>query len=353
MPNEIVMQEPDNLPAALDPDVVLTRKAQILDIMRDVLIEGVHYDTIPGCKKPSLLQPGAETLNSTFRLGWRHEIVSETVTEDEISFEVRSVIFNQLDGTVLGDAIASASTSEDKWKWRSSFQAEWDDTPATHRRQKWFKGDERGPYQVMQVRTHPADLRNTVLAMAQKRADVRSTRAALAASDVFDVGADDLPEDIREEIFGDQSGEEDQAKRTHKQQRANRREQKARAGMSNKPTPPADPAVQKVSKEQVKAYMQAMAACGFTFKKDDGKTGFTDEGKAFLKSINAASFFPEMETGAGAKVIQALDAEATRRAAWKAAESARTTEAPVSGDADAEPPEDAPPPEITDPFAEE
>ena len=30
--------------------------------------EGVHYGVIPGCKKPTLLKPGAEKLSMTFRL---------------------------------------------------------------------------------------------------------------------------------------------------------------------------------------------------------------------------------------------------------------------------------------------
>ena len=40
----------------------------ILEIKEKAMKEGVHYGTIPGCKKPSLLKPGAEKLCKAFML---------------------------------------------------------------------------------------------------------------------------------------------------------------------------------------------------------------------------------------------------------------------------------------------
>lgn len=229
MTQEIEKVEQQLVP--LSTEQVLTQRAQVLRIMKEIMKEGVHFGVIPGCKKPSLYQPGAEAMNTTFHLAWKHEILSETNTEQEIAFTVRSTVFSY-SGVVMGDAIGTCSTSEDKYAWRKTFIEEWNAFPPELRRIKWQKPPygSNVPSQISQVHTCPADMRNTVLAMASKRADVRATRAALAVSDIFDVNIEDLPEDIRQEIFGDDA-QTTEAKGQAKTQ-ANNMENRARAGVS-------------------------------------------------------------------------------------------------------------------------
>jgi hypothetical protein len=50
----------------------------------------------------------------------------------------------------------------------------------------------------MEVRVDPADVANTVLKMAKKRAQIDMTLTATAASDIFTQDLEDLPEDLRE-----------------------------------------------------------------------------------------------------------------------------------------------------------
>lgn len=226
------------LAAPLSSEQLLTRRAQVLHIMHELMKDGLHYGQIPGCPKQTLFQPGAEMLNSAFRLGWRHEVLEEVVTPDVIRCTVRTVIFDQMSGTTLLDAVGSASTNEEKYKWRKSFPEEWNDTPVELRREKWFKASKANNWTAskeIQVRTNPADLHNTIIAMASKRADVRTTRAALAVSDILDVNSEDLPEEIREAIFGDDA--DTATRKADQQQKANTMEHRARAGTSSQRAP--------------------------------------------------------------------------------------------------------------------
>ena len=79
-------------------------------------------------------------------------------------------------GAFLGDEWGTCSSDEEKYAWRKAWDDEWNATPVEKRREK------KGKYRTLQVRTNPADVANTVLAMACKRAQVRAVRAVLGLS---------------------------------------------------------------------------------------------------------------------------------------------------------------------------
>jgi len=161
--------------------------------------EGVHFGIIPGCKKPSLYQPGAELLQQLYRLGI-DSVMIDVLEHDaeEISYRVTIPIKHLPTGHIVGYGVGEGSTSEEKWKWRASVcDEEWDDAPSDKRRTKYAKrwNKSKGGYdskKVKQVRQEPADLANTILQMATKRAIVSGTRRCTAASDIF---TDNVPED--------------------------------------------------------------------------------------------------------------------------------------------------------------
>jgi hypothetical protein len=55
---------------------LVSQARKVLEIKEKVMKEGVHYGIIPGCKKPSLLKPGAEKLCAAFRLEPEFETTS-------------------------------------------------------------------------------------------------------------------------------------------------------------------------------------------------------------------------------------------------------------------------------------
>lgn len=170
---------------------VLRDVGLIQHVMKDVMKDGTHFGTVPGCgDAKTLFKPGAEKLASTFRLAIDPEI-EDLSTEDCIRYRIRCRVLTQAGGVYLGSGVGEASTGEDKWKWRRAYQDEFDTTPADRRRKK---NSRNGP--ILQVRTNPADLANTVLKMAKKRALVDAVLTVTAASDIFKQDLEDLPEEI-------------------------------------------------------------------------------------------------------------------------------------------------------------
>lgn len=178
-----------------------------------VMKKGVHYDSIPGTGKweknkktgkteyvegkPVLLKPGAEKVNFACRIG------SEPITTREFDgfdthFNVMARMFSINTGTTLGFGVGAGSTKESKWAWRRAIcHEEYEATPETKRRIHWQKKykdnyKEKDEFEaVEQVRQNPADIINTVLKMAVKRAEVDGCRKVTACSDVFDMDIDE------------------------------------------------------------------------------------------------------------------------------------------------------------------
>lgn len=167
------------------------------EVLLSVMIKDVHFGTIPGTQKPSLLKPGAEKILTTFRIACVPDI-EDLSTDDAIRYRVHAKGIHMPSGTLVGVGVGECSSDEDKYCWRAVVcPEEWETTDEGKRRVKWSKGwGDKPPYSVQQVRTNPADIANTVLKMAKKRALVDLTLTATAASDVFDQDTDDLPPEM-------------------------------------------------------------------------------------------------------------------------------------------------------------
>lgn len=167
----------------------------IQEVMSEVMKDGHHYGKIPGCgDKPTLLKPGAEKLLLTFRISVDPD-VEDLSSEGVVRFRVRCRGLAE-DGRFLGTGLGECSSGEDKYSWRAVIcDEEWDATAEDCRRVKWRKSQGGAKYSVQQVRCNPADIANTVLKMAKKRALVDMVLSVTAASDIFtqDLEDDDHP----------------------------------------------------------------------------------------------------------------------------------------------------------------
>jgi hypothetical protein len=174
----------------------------IQEVMSAVMKDKIHYGIIPGTPKPTLYKAGAEKLLSTFRIAAdpNQADICDLSGPDEIRYRVRVVATSQEYGTFLGAGVGECSSNEEKYKWRKPVcNEEFDETPEDKRREVWKKYDGK-LYKVKQIRTNPADVANTVLLMAVKRALVAVTRVVTACSDVFDQDIEDMPEELRESL---------------------------------------------------------------------------------------------------------------------------------------------------------
>jgi hypothetical protein len=171
----------------------------IQEVMQSVMKDGTHFGKIPGAgDKPALFKAGAEKLASTFRLA-----IDPTVEELSYGNEFRVRIIARVTemgtGRFLGAGVGEASSSESKYMWRAAVcPEEFDATPESLRREKWNKGSQNNgykPWTQKQVRMNVADVANTILKMAKKRAMVDGILTVTGASDIFTQDIEELPKE--------------------------------------------------------------------------------------------------------------------------------------------------------------
>ncbi len=177
----------------------------IQEVMGAVMQKDVHYGVIPGCEKPTLYKPGSEKLLSTFRIAVK-PIETDLSTTEVVRYRVEARGTSMVDGRFLGSGIGECSSGEEKYAWRRVVcKEEWEATPSDRRREKWAKKRNGEAFMMQQVRTNPADVANTILKMAKKRAQIDLTLTVTAASDIFTQDLEDLSEEVRDTVAAAES----------------------------------------------------------------------------------------------------------------------------------------------------
>jgi len=192
-------------------------------LMRDVMKEGEDYDIIPGTKKPSLLQPGAEKLGVMFRIAPSYERKQVDLPNGHREYESHCTLRNINTGTFLGEAYGLCTTMETRYRYRQGERTcpycgeaaiikgrvqyvRESDGPGFDKGgwlcfgkkggcgQKFPDADPAIVGQEVGRIENPdiADNYHTVLSIAQKRSYVRSIRNATAASAIFTDSTEEL-----------------------------------------------------------------------------------------------------------------------------------------------------------------
>lgn len=218
--------EPDRLPAVpesyrlrveVTPQDMIRQKKAIAEITREVLQRDVHYGaSFPGDTKQNLLQPGADALIVAFGLTPRFAHHREDFHVDgegaHREYTVTCTLYSR-SGIELGAGIGSCSTMESKYRWRNSKPTCPEcgkDTVIKGKREygggylcfekkggcgaKWPDGAREIESQVVGKVPNPdiADVYNTVLKIASKRAKVAATILVTGCADVFTQDVEDL-----------------------------------------------------------------------------------------------------------------------------------------------------------------
>lgn len=148
--------------AALQGQNLQQQVAIVQDAMRSVMKEGMHYGTIPGCgNKPVLLKPGAEVIALAFQFATEYTIEVKDFDKGNREYRVTCKLIHRPTGGSVGCGIGSCSTLEKKFN-----------------------------------RPNPADMWNTCLKMAKKRAFVDAILTCTAASDCFTQDIEESPQDF-------------------------------------------------------------------------------------------------------------------------------------------------------------
>lgn len=188
------LERPTGVTAALSVRDLTDRASRIQEVLKKVMRRGVHYGLIPGCgDKPGLLKPGAEKILSTFELGAMPDQanIRDLGEDGEIRVRVIVPIVHWPSGKIVGHGVGECSSLEEKYAWRKAVcQEEFDEADPANRRHKWKVGRNGQAYKVLQIRTNPADVANTILKMSKKRGVVDGALTATACSDMFEQGED-------------------------------------------------------------------------------------------------------------------------------------------------------------------
>lgn len=172
---------------------IISHVAMVQEVMKAVMKPDIHYGVIPGTDKPTLYKQGAEVLCMAFRVSDTYS-VEDLSTADIVRYRVTCTGRHQVTGTVLGAGMGEASSGEEKYKWRKAWDDEFEATPDNLRRVKM------GKYKTKQVRTEAADLANTILKMANKRAKIAMTINVTACGDMFGQDLEDMDAALREHL---------------------------------------------------------------------------------------------------------------------------------------------------------
>lgn len=181
---------PSTADAPISAAQLRSRLSLIQEVMKSVMQENSDFGTIPGTPKPTLYKPGAEKLCVTFRLAPDQPIIESLGEPGEIHYRV-TVPIRSSNGTIVAVGVGECSSGEEKYRWRRPVhENEWKAAPEDQRREKW----QRDGKVWKQVRVNPADVANTILKMAHKRAYVHGTIMATAAGAIFTQDVEDMPE---------------------------------------------------------------------------------------------------------------------------------------------------------------
>lgn len=205
----------------------LQRREIIVQAFQKLLKSGEDFGVIPGSKKPTLLQPGAQKLDNLFGLVPRFELLDKVEDwtgadhggEPFFRYMVRCQVMRG--DFIMGEGIGECNSWESKYRYRNADRL----CPScgqpfiikTKKKSWWcakFKGgcnagfpenDERITKQETGRRPNPdiCEQVNTLLKMAQKRAHMPATINATSASEFV---TQDLEDRIQDDPQQDSTG---------------------------------------------------------------------------------------------------------------------------------------------------
>jgi hypothetical protein len=206
----------------VDLKLAKKRLAEFQEFVKEYLIEGEDHGIIPGVKKPCLFKSGADKLCDVYGLADECVIVQQVEDWERGLFDyvIKVIITKKGSQLLISTGLGSCSSYESKYRYRDSRRK----CPACGAEaiikgkeeygggwlcygkkggcgSKFLDGDQRIIGQTTGVVTNPdmADVKNTILKMAKKRAKVDAVLSATRSSGIFTQDLDESLEPGAEE----------------------------------------------------------------------------------------------------------------------------------------------------------
>lgn len=211
---------------------LLTRVQLIQEVMEKVMKEDIHYGkSFPGDTKKNLLKPGADSICVAFQLAPEFEVDERELGGDHREYRVFCRLKTQATGIFIAQGVGTCSSKESKYRYRNGQRkcpkCEQPTIIAGRKEYapkqggKAMPGYEEGGWlcwknkggcggtwpngdksiegqQVGKVEnTDPADVWNTCLKIAKKRAFVDASITAVGSSDMFTQDLEDISDEVK------------------------------------------------------------------------------------------------------------------------------------------------------------
>jgi hypothetical protein len=255
---DVAILEASRPPSTLDElsvEQVVAQVQKIQRLMRDVMIEGVHYGTIPGTPKPTLYKAGAEILCLMFRLDPQYSTVEKVSPDGHKEITSTCTLYHIPTGMRMGSGMGECSTRETKYAFRKGARA----CPACGKEDtivkgkveygggwlcfkkkdgcgaKFRDGDASIEGQSVDRVANPnvADEYNTVLKMSNKRSLNAAVLNVTAASDIFTQDLEDRGGNGRNDEEGDDDERKDAGNKSKPTDKASPEQRQALMKMAN------------------------------------------------------------------------------------------------------------------------
>lgn len=163
-----------NLTEEVVPEFAITintareRIVMLQNFVKEMMVPNVDYGIIQGCKKPSLLKPGAEKLCDIFGFSKQLEVLNriEDWNIGLFHYEIKVILTNKKTGLIEAEGIGSCNSREKKFKSQDSYS-----------------------------------IINTLLKMAKKRALIDAVLSATRSSGIFTQDMEEMEPNKASSIF--------------------------------------------------------------------------------------------------------------------------------------------------------
>jgi hypothetical protein len=173
---------------------------RLQEFVQSVMIEGVDYGVIPGTgKKKTLLKPGSEKLCEAYGYAPVVEIDERVEnwkdTPPFFHYLIRAKLVRKSSGILMAEGVGSCNSMESKYRYR--VDRDWSRTQPSGDGWEQRRKDNKTWWQRRLVNEDTADLANTILKMAKKRALIDATLSATRSSELFTQDLEDMaPADV-------------------------------------------------------------------------------------------------------------------------------------------------------------
>lgn len=194
------------------------RLMQLQQFVKEYLVDGEDFGTIPGTPKPTLYKPGADKLCELYGLADEYEVTQRTEDFDKglFDYEVKCVLLRKPEMTLVSSGLGSCNSYETKYRWRDSkrvcpncgkdaiikskeeYGGGWLCFAKKGGCGTKFAGNDEAiiGQTVGRVQNEDiADIKNTILKMGKKRAKIDAVLSATRSSGLFtqDIEDWDIP----------------------------------------------------------------------------------------------------------------------------------------------------------------